>query len=113
MTQLARVTIAFAAILPILLCAQTPTTQAPNQWSAVEQELGRPGAVQSDGAIKFGFPRSDLTVRIGDITLKPAFALGSWVAFARSNGDAMMMGDLVLLESEIPEVTEVLRKGGI
>ncbi len=112
--RLIPISLAIAATFPsAVLVAQAPASQPPDRWSAVEKELGRSGTVQPDGAIKFGFPRSDLTVKIGGITLRPAFALGSWIAFARTNGNAMMMGDLVLLESEIPGVTDLLRRGTI
>src|SRR5689334_16826036 len=80
------------SLVPSLLAAQ-----GSSDWSAVERELGRPPAV-SGGVARFGFPRTDLTVTTHGITVKPAFALGSWIAFVRVPGsatDAMAMGDLV------------------
>src|SRR5215467_4688049 len=52
------------------------------------------------GIHRYGFPRSDLHVTLDGVTIKPALALGGWVAFAPMDGQAMAMGDLVLLESE-------------
>ena len=49
-------------------------------------------------------PRGDLSVNVGGVTLKPALALGGWVAFKAMNDDAMVMGDVVLLEDEISPV---------
>ena len=64
--------------------------------------------------IKFSFPRSDLTVVVNGVTVKPAFALGGWVAFEdMGRGQAMAMGDLVLLESEVAPVIHVLQQGGV
>jgi uncharacterized protein DUF1259 len=84
------------------------------QWSSVEDALGRQGAVQPGGVIKFSFPRSDLSVTVGRVTIKPALALGSWVAFKQGiNGEAMVMGDLVLTENEIEGVRQELQRGGV
>jgi hypothetical protein len=64
--------------------------------------------------MRFNFPRSDLTVRVGDVTLKPAFALGSWVAFLPTGaGKALAMGDLVLLDNEVGPVMAALQAGGV
>ena len=50
---------------------------------------------------RYGFPRTDLNVTLDGVTIKPALALGGWVAFKPMDGEAMVMGDLVLLETEI------------
>jgi Domain of Unknown Function (DUF1259) len=87
--------------------------QTPADWRDVERALGRPGAVQND-VYRVGFPRSDLHVTVGRVAVKPALALGSWVAFKQtSDSTAMLMGDLVLLESEVAPVIDALRQGGI
>lgn len=87
---------------------------AQNSWTAVEQALGRTGAAMAGGVVRFSFPRRDLRVTVDGIQLRPAFALGSWVAFKRvDGGDAMIMGDLVLLESEINPVISALQAGGV
>jgi len=96
---------------------QNPTTQtsagAPD-WSGVEQALGRKGTPNPGGVIKFSFPRTDLSVTIGGVTLKPALALGGWVAFKGiSTGQAMAMGDLVLTEDEVSPVMAALQAGGV
>ena len=47
------------------------------------------------------------------VVVKPTLALGSWVAFTQvSDTDAMLMGDLVLLESEIAPLSASSRKAG-
>jgi len=64
--------------------------------------------------MRFSFPRSDLTVVADSVTLKPAFALGSWVAFQPvGKGAAMAMGDLVLTEDEVGPVMRALQAGGV
>src|SRR5882724_10888800 len=85
-------------------------------WSAVDRALGRPGKAQPGEVQKYSFPRSDLHVAVGDVAVKPALALGSWVAFKRmggADGRAMAMGDLVLTEAEVPAVVAKLQAGGV
>jgi Domain of Unknown Function (DUF1259) len=83
------------------------------EWQAVEQAIGRAGQVQADGAYKIGFPRSDLKVTVADVELKPALALGGWVAFSKPGADSMVMGDLVLVEDEVASVMSFLEANGI
>ena len=91
--------------------AQQPSTF---NWSAVESALGRKGAMQPQNVIKFSFPRSDLAVSIGGVRIKPALALGSWVAFKETTrGQAVAMGDLVLTEREVGPVMRALQAGGV
>ncbi|MFN2497844.1 MAG: DUF1259 domain-containing protein, partial [Pyrinomonadaceae bacterium] len=47
------------------------------------------------------------------VDLKPALALGSWVAFKKTGNMTMVMGDLVLTEDEVTPVLSKLQEGGI
>jgi biotin operon repressor len=82
-------------------------------WSKVEQALGKKGAAQPGGVYKFGFPRSDLKVTVDGVAIKPSLALGSWLAFVPTGDGAMVMGDLVLTESEISAVMKHLVDNGL
>jgi hypothetical protein len=94
--------------------AQQKPATAVTSWTAVEEALGRKGAMQPGDVIKFSFPRSDLTVTIGGVSIKPALALGSWVAFKEvAQGEAMAMGDLVLTDDEVGGVMRALQAGGV
>ena len=102
------------ALMTSFLGVRTVSAQAPaRDWSAVEQALGRRGLVQPGDVIRFGFPRGDLQVAVGDVQVLPALALGGWVAFQRVGSQAVMMGDLVLAESEISAVVDRLRQGNV
>jgi hypothetical protein len=51
-------------------------------------------------------------VTLDGVTIKPALALGGWVAFKPAHGGAMVMGDLVLLETEInPVMAKMIASG--
>ncbi|MEP6832231.1 MAG: DUF1259 domain-containing protein [Gemmatimonas sp.] len=96
--------------------AAVPANGGP-QWATVQQALGGKGTMQSGDVLKFGFPRSDLQVTAEGVALKPAFALGSWVAFKRmsaaADADVMAMGDLVLTEEEVGPVMLALQQNGV
>jgi len=81
-------------------------------WMKVDEAIGRTAAVSGD-VHRYGFPRSDLSVTLDGVTIRPALALGGWVAFKPAHGGAMAMGDLVLLETEINSVMAKLIENGI
>lgn len=95
----------FKTLCSILLLSLTAFAQtATFDWSAVETALGRKGSAQPGGVYKFGLPRTDLHVKVGDIELKPALALGGWLAFEGTGEECIVMGDIVVTESEVPAV---------
>jgi uncharacterized protein DUF1259 len=81
-------------------------------WQKVDETFGRKAAVNGD-VHRYGFPRTDLSVTLDGVTIKPALALGGWVAFKPAHGGVMAMGDLVLLETEINPVMLKLIEGGM
>lgn len=90
----------------------TAATAQEIDWTKVDDAFGRKPAVTGD-VHRYGFPRTDLTVTLDGVTIKPALALGGWVAFKPMHGEAMVMGDLVLLETEINPVMLKLIEGGL
>lgn len=99
--------LAFSALL-----ALSSAAQAAPDWAAVGQALGKNGSEMPGGVYRIGMPRTDLKVMLGDIPLKPTFALGSWVAFREMGGHAEVMGDLVLTEAEVnPLMKSLLDQG--
>src|SRR5450755_1669373 len=101
--------------LKMLVVSLFLTTAANAQeidWQKIDATLGRKPAVSGD-VHRYGFPRTDLAVTLEGVAIKPAFALGGWVAFKPMHGEAMVMGDLVLLETEINPVMAKLIEGGL
>ena len=87
--------------------------QAATDWKPVEQALGKAGSLQPGDVYKVSLPRSDLKVAVGAVELKPALALGSWVAFKKTGDMTTVMGDLVLTEDEVTPVMTKLEEGGV
>lgn len=105
-----RLTLATFASLCTLFAA-VPAFAAEIDWSKVEAAIGKSAAVSGD-VHRYGLPRSDLHVTLDGVSIKPGFALGGWIAFEPMGDRAMMMGDLVLTESEInPVMTKLLASG--
>jgi hypothetical protein len=86
---------------------------ATADWKPVEQALGKAGSMQPGDVYKVSFPRSDLRVTAAGVELKPALALGTWVAFKRMGDMTVVMGDLVLTENEVTPVLSRLQQGGV
>jgi hypothetical protein len=102
----------FAVLFSSILAA-AQTRGPDNPWKAVDDAMGRPGQDQPDGSHKFSMPRGDLKVTADGVELKPGFALGSWAAFLKMGNQIEVMGDLVLIESEIGPVMQKLIDSGI
>jgi hypothetical protein len=80
--------------------------------TALNNLFGKKGMVQG-GVYKITYPRSDLKVKVGDFSVSPGLALTSWIGFITMSNDAMMMGDLVLLDTEEPKVVAKLVEEGL
>jgi hypothetical protein len=82
-------------------------------WKGVEQALGKPGQLQPGDVFRIGMPRTDLTVTVRGVAITAPFALGSYAAFKQIGSQVMVMGDLVLLDQEVPAVMSGLFAGGL
>jgi hypothetical protein len=105
------------AVSVLAICAMATIGSAASaqeiDWKKVDEAIGRSAAVVAGDVHRYGFPRTDLTVTLDGVTIKPALALGGWTAFKPMHGGAMVMGDLVLLETEINPVMAKLIENGI
>src|SRR5205823_13807489 len=119
---LSLVALAVATLFVLVACSapQNQSGQANNQqqaaatdWKPVEQALGKAGSMQPGDVYKVSLPRSDLKVTVSGVELKPALALGSWVAFKKTGDMTLVMGDLVLTEDEVTPVMTKLEEGGV
>jgi Domain of Unknown Function (DUF1259) len=96
------------------ICASTSMARAQSiDWQKVDDVFGRKPAVVAGDVHRYGFPRTDLNVMLDGVAIKPALALGGWVAFKPMHGEAMVMGDLVLLETEINPVMAKMKEGDL
>ena len=109
-----RLLIAAASALLFPLAADLAASPPESGWQSVDEVFGIPGKDQPGDVHRYGWPRTDLHVRIAGVPVEPALGLGGWAAFKKmGNGqDAVTMGDLVLLGPEVNPVARELQAGG-
>jgi len=78
----------------------------------IVRAIGKEGDLTGE-MYKVSFPRSDLTVKAGNLVIRPALALINWAAFIKSDNTAISYGDLVLLDDEINPAISKLEDSGI
>ncbi|MBD2935764.1 DUF1259 domain-containing protein [Burkholderia pseudomallei] len=80
----------------------------------IEQIVGLKGVYSAkENVFKISKPRDDVKIQVDEWTMPPFMGLTSWAAFAPGHhGQAMMMGDTVLLEDEVnPAMSAALDAG--
>jgi hypothetical protein len=79
--------------------------------AAIERITGMKG-VEKNGEYKLTVPQNDLNVVVDGFKIIPFMGLGSWVAFTPCGDSAMMMGDIILTETDLaPMQAEVIKQG--
>ena len=104
---------AMVAMAWFLMGVPAPAGAAEPDWKTVEQAMEAPGQVQAGGVFRVGMPRTDLAVTVKGVPVKPGFAVASYAAFKAMGDHTMVMGDLALLDGEIPAVMSGLLTGGL
>jgi hypothetical protein len=102
-------------VLGLMLVAGPAFAQTkvqPLNTDGIAKAMGKEGDLTGE-MYRVSFPRSDLTVKVGSVVIKPALALMSWAAFVKSGNTAITYGDLVLLDDEINPVISKLAEKGI
>ena len=103
-------TVVLGLVLGVALAAQAYAAEI--DWTKIDAALGKTASVQGE-VHRYGLPRTDLNVTLDGVAIKPALALGGWLAFAPTQDGALVMGDLVLTESEVNLVMTKLLASGI
>src|SRR3977135_4110420 len=101
------------ALCASAVSAQPQSPDMPAEYKQVLDTLGKQGDFK-DGVLKVNIPRSDLKVVVDGIATPTPFGFGGWVALEKGSGGMdVMMGDLVLTESEVNPVMSALLQSGI
>ena len=97
---------------------QTSAPAAPSQpaatldGAALGKIIGQPGE-QSGPVYKITIGRPDIALREHGAVINARMGLNTWAAFAGSDADAMVAGDVAMLESEVTAVLKALRTNGL
>src|SRR5437667_340825 len=87
--------------------------EIPRDYQEVLKSLDHKGDFK-DGVLKVNIPRNDLKMTVQGISTPTPFGFGGWVAFTKTtDGNEVMMGDLVLLQDEVNPVMSALLDNGI
>jgi Domain of Unknown Function (DUF1259) len=97
-------------VLTVALTAQAHAAEI--DWARVDAALDKTASVQGE-VHRYGIPRTDLQVTVDGVSIKPALALGGWLAFEPMQEGVLVMGDLVLTENEVNPVMSKLLANGI
>jgi Domain of Unknown Function (DUF1259) len=82
--------------------------------ATIEQLTGVKGELNAKEAVfKVSVPRSDLDVTVAGVKMTPPLGLTSWAAFQQAGDQAMVMGDMVLLEDQVNPVMSVALENGL
>lgn len=102
-------------LLAVLLMAAAPCSAVAQSidgaaWDSVGTVL-QAADTYAGGYHRYNFPRRDIVLHMGDVTVAPSLALGAWAGFSGTPANAMVMGDLVLTTGELkPVLAEFARQ---
>src|SRR5262249_32115247 len=74
---------------------------------------GTKATTTKDGVVRIGWARTDVSVTVDGMPLKPFAGLGSWAAFTPTPHGAMVMGDTVVFEDEVTPAMDAALAGGL
>lgn len=102
---------------PALALIPLPSPSAASAPAVIEGAalatiLGHPGE-QSGPVYKITIGRPDIDLREHGATINARMGLNTWAAFTGTNADAMVAGDVAMLEKEVTPVLKALRLHGI
>src|SRR5215467_773885 len=87
--------------------------EIPSDYQQVLKIVGKQGDYKAN-VLKVNIPRNDLRMKIADYAVPTPFGFGGWFAMEKGDGgEDVVMGDLVLTESEVNPVMSALLEHGI
>jgi uncharacterized protein DUF1259 len=93
--------------------ASVSAQQIPSDYQQVLTTLGKQGDFK-DQVLKVNIPRNDVQVTVAGVATPTPFGFGGWIAMTKaSDGNQVMMGDLVLLQDEVNPVMSALLNAGL
>jgi Domain of Unknown Function (DUF1259) len=107
-----RIMLLVAAFL-LLSSSAAFAQEMPGDYQEALKNLDRKGDFKA-GVLKINIPRSDLKMTIQGVSTPTPFGFGGWLALTKTtDGNDVMMGDLVLLQEEVNPLMSALLDNGI
>ncbi len=83
----------------------------PIDTTVIERVFGMKGK-SNNGEYKITIPQNDLDVKVDGFKITPPMGTGTWVAFTPSKDGVMIMGDIIVTETDLkPVQQEIIRQG--
>ncbi len=92
--------------------AQGRTIEGKLDTEALAKTIGFPGE-QTGAVYKITIGRSDFTMKEMGATINARMGLNTWAAFYGTDADAVVAGDVAMLDTEVMPVLKALRAHGI
>jgi len=84
---------------------------SPIDTATIERVMGMKGK-SNNGEYKITVPQNDLNIDVDGFKIIPAMGLGTWISFTPSKQGAMIMGDIIITETDLkPVQQEVIKQG--
>ena len=98
--------------LLLLLVAALPANALDT--ARIDQLTGLKGKLNAKaGVYKVAYPRADIAATVGGVRITPPLGLTAWAAFMPAGKQAMVMGDMVLTESQVDPVMSAALDNGL
>ena len=110
--------LSIACTVAIVVLLRSPTTSLSGEkaldTATIERLTGVKGELsEKEGVFKVSVPRSDLDITVAGVKMTPPLGLTSWAAFQKAGEQAMVMGDMVMLEDQVNPVMSVALGNGL
>jgi hypothetical protein len=107
-----RIILTSFAFVALNFCAQAAQTL---DGAKIDQLTGLKGKMNDkEGVYKVSQPRNDIKVTVDGLQMPPFMGLTSWAAFVSGKTkEAMVMGDLVLMQDEVNPVMSAALESGL
>ncbi len=99
-------------VVPTPAAKSATPLQGTLDTAKIAQIVGHSGE-QIGAVYKITVGRDDLDVKEMGAKINSRMGLNTWAAFLGSNDDAVVAGDVAMLEREVPSVLKALRKNGL
>jgi hypothetical protein len=97
--------------LTLTVAAQQKGETQPLDTTTIEKITGVKGK-SNNGEYKITIPQNDLNVEVDGFKIIPPMGLGTWIAFTPAKDGSMIMGDIILTETDLkPVQQEVIKQG--
>jgi hypothetical protein len=95
-----------------VVIAQNKANVKSVDTTTIEKVMGMKGK-GNNGEYKITVPQNDLSITVDSFKIIPAMGLGTWVAFTPIKDGVMVMGDIIMTETDLKQVQQEVIKQGL